>query len=75
MTKEEVKEMYLKDEEQAFKVVVAAQFTALYEYLVAKGILTKEDIDKINTLTDKYTNAINELAIDKIMEGLEKESE
>ena len=73
MTREEIKNNLLKDEEQQMKVMIAAQFQSLYEYLVKKGFLTKEDLSKINKLTEEWVRKINEVTVDKIMEKFEKE--
>ena len=75
MTREEIKQEILNDEQQQFKIVTSATFTALYHYLIKKGILTKEDIDALNKLITEYVNKLNEITIDKVMNYLEKESE
>ena len=75
MTREEIKQEILNDEQQQFQITTAATFKSLYHYLIKKGILTVEDIDVLNKLTIEYANKINEITIDKVMNDLEKESE
>lgn len=67
MSREEIKNNLLKDEEYQMKVNVAAQFQSLYQFFVEKGILTKEDLPKINELQEKWVEIINEKAVDNIM--------
>lgn len=73
MTRDEIKEEILNDEEQQFKTTTAAQFAALNKQLVKKGLLTKEDLDEINKLTNEYVEKINEQSVDTIMEMLSVE--
>ena len=73
MTREELKEELLNDEEQQFKTTVAAQFVSLLQHLITKGLFTTEDIDAVNKLTDEYAKAINEKSVDKMMEMINEE--
>lgn len=75
MTREEIKQEILNNEQIQFQTTTSATFAALYEYLIKKGILTKEDIDALNKLITEYVNKLNEITIDKVMNYLEKESE
>lgn len=73
MTREEVKEELLNNEDQQFRTMVAAQFTTLYEYLVKKEVFTKEDIDEMNKSTVQFAEKLNEVAVDVIMKQLNVE--
>lgn len=75
MTREEIKQEILNNEQIQFQTTTSATFAALYKYLIKKGILTKEDIDALNKLTTEYVNKLNEITIDKVMNDLEKDSE
>lgn len=73
MTREEIKEELLNDEDQQFKTMVAAQFATLYEYLTKKEIFTKDDIEKMNKSIEEYVEKINNVTVDVVMERLNKE--
>ena len=75
MTREEIKEELLNDEDQQFKTMVAAQFATLYEYLAKKEVFTEDDIEKMNKSTEEYAERINNAAVDVIMERFSKEEE
>lgn len=73
MTREEIKEELLNDEEYQFKTTVAAQFATLFEYLVKKGIFTKAEIDEMNKSTDEFAKKLMDVYAGKIAEELSKE--
>ena len=73
MTREEIKEELLNDDDQQFKTMVAAQFATLYEYLTKKEIFTKAEIDEMNKSTEEYVEKINDITVDMIMKKLNKE--
>lgn len=75
MTRDEIKEEILNDEEQQFKTTTAAQFLALNEQLIKKGYFTKEDIEEMNKTTNKYVKKLNDQAVDTIMEMLSVEDQ
>lgn len=72
MTREEIKEELLTDDDQQFKTMVAAQIAVLYEYLVKKEVFTKTDIEEMNKSTEEYVEKINELSVELIMKKIEE---
>ena len=73
MTREEIKEELLNNEEQQFRTMVAAQFATLYEYFAKKGVFTKDEIEQMNKSTEEYVEKLNEVAVDITMKMLNKE--
>jgi hypothetical protein len=72
MTREEIKKELLTNEEQQFKIMVAAQFAVLYEYLVKKEVFTEADIKEMNKSTEEYVEKINELSVEFMMKSFEE---
>ncbi|MBQ7139954.1 MAG: hypothetical protein IJO32_00445 [Bacilli bacterium] len=72
MTREEIKEELLTDDDQQFKTMVAAQIAVLYEYLVKKEVFTEKDIKEMNKSTEELAEKINELSVELIMKKIEE---
>lgn len=75
MTREEIKEELLNDEDQQFKTMVAAQFATLYKYLTKKEIFTKAEIEEMDKLIKEYVEKINDITVDLTMRKLNIEEE
>lgn len=75
MTREEIKEELLNNEQQQTNITINAQFISLYTLLIRKGIMTKNDIEEMEKLTQEYIEKLNNKLIDKIEEEFNKEEE
>jgi hypothetical protein len=74
MTKEEIKEELLKNDQEQTNIIINAQFMALYTQLVKKGVLYKKDINEMNKFTEEYIDKINNKLTDEIFERIKEES-
>ncbi len=70
MTKEEVKQEILNDEQQQTNITINAQFIALYTQLIKKGLFVTKDLDEMNELTKEYIDKLNDKIADKVLEQL-----
>lgn len=73
MTREQIKEELLNNEQQQTNIIINAQFMALYAQLTKKGLFSTKDIEEMNEFTNKYIDMLNEKVTDRVMEELNKE--
>lgn len=74
MTKEEIKEELLNDDQQQTNIIINAQFMALYTQLIKKGIMVPKDLDEMDKFTKEYIDMVNDKLVNEIFEK-EKEEE
>lgn len=70
MTKEEVKQEILKDDQQQTNIIINAQFMAIKTQLTRKGLFSVNDLNEIETLTKEYIDLLNDRIADKVLEQL-----
>jgi len=73
MTKEEIKEELLNDEQQQTNIIINAQFMALYTQLIKKGVLYEKDINEMNKFIEEYIDKLNDKLTDEIFKKIKEE--
>lgn len=73
MTKEEIKEEILNNEQQQTNIIINAQFMALYTQLIKKGLFSKKDIVEMNEFTEEYIDKLNDKVTDEIFKKIKGE--
>lgn len=74
MTLDEIKQELLKEEQAQHDITVTATFISLYNQLVKRGILKKDDIDEINKNTIELVDNMNNKAAAQVLASIEKDS-
>lgn len=73
MTKEEIKEELLNNDQQQTNIIINAQFISLYTQLIKKGLFSKNDIDEMNEFTEEYIKKLNNKITDEIFKKIKEE--
>lgn len=71
MTREEIKEEILNNEQQQTNIIMNAQFLALYTQLIKKGLFSKKDIDEMVKFSNEYIDKLNDKVVDEIFKRIE----
>lgn len=71
MTREEIKEEILNNEQQQTNIIINAQFMSLYTQLIKKGLFSKKDIDEMVKFSDEYIDKLNDKVTEEIFKRME----
>lgn len=74
MTREEIKEKILNNDQQQTNIIINAQFMSLYTQLIKKGLLSIKDIDEMNEFTEEYIDKLNNKLIDAAFKKIKEEN-